>query len=49
MSDEISKEQAEELYEQAGLLINEDADEITLDKHTHLLIFRGPNYTGGAI
>ena len=37
MSDEISKEQAEELYEQAGLLINEDADEFTLDKHTHLL------------
>ena len=39
MGDEfaISKERAEELYDQAGKLIQEDAEQITLEKYSHLL------------
>ena len=39
MGDEFvfSKERAEELYDEAGKLVPEDADQITLQKNSHLL------------
>ena len=34
--EEITKEKAEEWYENAGISIPEDPEEITLNEHTHL-------------
>ena len=37
MAASISKQLADELYEKAGTLIPEDAEEITIEKYNYLL------------